>query len=72
MKLGNDSIGFLIGIVVISVGYGMSILLTGVKTDEERFDKLGTLIMIVGGIIAGAFFSRYISGSTQTSKNSQN
>ena len=64
MKRGNDDFGLIIGVVLISAGYVISIWMTGIETDEERFDKFGTLLLVLGGIIASAFFSKRISCRT--------
>ena len=64
MACDKGCIGVVIGTAFIIVGFLFSMLLTGITTDEERFDKFGTLLLILGGIIAGAFFSRQISCRT--------
>ena len=64
MKSKKDTVVFVFGALLIIAGYLISIFLTGIKTDEERFDKFGTLLLILGGIVASVFFSRQISYRT--------
>ena len=60
MACDKGCIGVFIGLVTIFVGFAFSMLLTGIESNEERFDKFGTLLLILGGIIASAFLSRRI------------
>ena len=64
MKSGKTMNGIIVGVLFIIAGYVISIWMTGIETDEERADKLGTLFLLLGGIITSAFFSKWISCRT--------